>query len=186
MAHTNFIPPIRITPYQPLIWITSNKHMFPIISNFSVLFPERTKSFNFILCIIYIYIYYTLIFLYCFYILLRATLTEDGRRQRTDLDGRTEDGRWWRDGRTDRGRTTTDGRDGRTEDGQRRRDERGGRTDRWRRRRRDTTGHDGTRRNERREDTHSYMITKFQVEHWDQVSNVTINRPSTLRFRHPQ
>ena len=28
--------------------------------------------------------------------------------------------------------------------------------------------------------------TKSQVEHWDQVANATKNRPSTLRFRHPQ
>ena len=32
----------------------------------------------------------------------------------------------------------------------------------------------------------SYMITKFQIEHWEQISNVTINRPSTQGFRHPQ
>ena len=70
-------------------------------------------------------------------------------------------------------RTTKDG----TKDG----------TDGQRRRRRTTTtGHDGTRRDGRKRNTHLYMIIKFQIEHWDHVSNVSINRSSTLRFRHPQ
>ena len=75
----------------------------------------------------------------------------------------------------DRGRTTTTGRTT-------------GRTDEQRTTTATTTttGHDGTRRDGRREDLHLYMIIKFQMEHWDQVSNVTINRPSTLRFRHSQ
>ena len=91
----------------------------------------------------------------------RTTGRTDGQRTDDDDDGRT--------GRTDRGRTTT----GRTT----------GRTDRpWT----TTTGHDGTRRDGRREDIHLYMIIKLQIEHCDQVSNVEINRPSTLRFRHPQ
>ena len=98
------------------------------------------------------------------------TTTMDGRgrtdrgRTTTTMDGRGRTDR----GRTDRGRTTTTGRT----DGQRTTTT--------------TTGHDGTRRDGRREDIHLYMIIKFQVEQWDQFSNVTISRPSTLRFRHPQ
>ena len=90
--------------------------------------------------------------------------------QRTDDDDGTDDGtdgrrRTWTGGqRTDDDDGTDNGTDGRTED----------------------DDDDGTRRDGRREDIHLYMIIKFQIEHWDQVSNVTINRPSTLRFRHPQ
>ena len=30
------------------------------------------------------------------------------------------------------------------------------------------------------------MIIMSQIEHWDQISDVSINIPSTLRYRHPQ
>ena len=88
---------------------------------------------------------------------------DDGTdRQRTDDDDGTDDGTNGQRTDDDDGRTWTDGQ------------------------RTTTTGHDGTRLDARREDINLYVIIKFRIEHWDQVSNVIINRPSTLRFRHPQ
>ena len=100
--------------------------------------------------------------------------TNRGRTTTTDGRGRTDRGRTRTDGRgrTDRERTTTTGRTTGRTDGQRTTTT--------------TTGHDGTRRDGQTEDIHLYMIIKFQIEHWDHVSNVTINRSSTLRFRDPQ
>ena len=57
---------------------------------------------------------------------------------------------------------TDDGTDGRTEDD------------------------DVTRRDGRREETHLYIIINFPIEHWDQVSNVTIQGKRLKRFKGQQ
>ena len=84
------------------------------------------------------------------------TQRTDGQRTDDGTNDGTNDG-------TDDG--TDEGTDGRTEDDD------------------DDDDDDGIRR---REDIHLYLIIRFQIQYWDQVSNVTINRPSSPRFRDPQ
>ena len=51
---------------------------------------------------------------------------------------------------------------------------------------RQTTDDDGRRRTRTHDAGRTTTTTQFQIEHLDQVSNVTMHRPFTPRFRHPQ